>query len=121
MTVNQRFTIAAGTPINVATGGAASFPNTQPVWAKSVFIQMRTGGSGIGYVMSGIQPGRVPSAANASDLSSELYAASPTGPGGAYSYPEPGNTYRGDIDVNQIWIDGTHTGDTVTVTYDLVN
>jgi hypothetical protein len=114
--VNHTITIAAGTPKNAVTGGDAA--DTSPCFATEIFVQMLTGGTGRGIVMDEIAGvsagvGRVPSSTSDSDVSMELAPATATAPGGAYSRTEP----SGAIDVNQLWIDGSHTGDTVKISF----
>jgi hypothetical protein len=115
--INQTFTIAAGTPINVASGTTTTASNA-PVYAARVFIQMLSGCSscGQGYVMDGINYPRVPSHSNSTDLTATLAPATSTAPGGSYSDNSLGNNGQ-LIDVNRLWIDGSHTGDTVVVSY----
>lgn len=126
MRVNKTITITAGTPVNIFTGGAAADPDyTDPRGhlASRVFIQMLHGAGdtfGLGYVMAGITRARVPAIANAGDVTAELAPASTTSPGGDYSDRDDANP-MGGIDVNEIWVDGTNTGDTVKVSYDLKN
>ena len=114
---NKKLTITAGTPLNVFTGTIAAGPN--PVYVRSVSIQMATGGSGLGYVMDGIYGGgRVPATTNEADVTMELFPATDTTPGGIYSDSAPVRDYG--LDVNAMWIDGAHTGDTVRVSYDQI-
>lgn len=110
--INQTFTITAGTPICVGTGTTTS--QRAPIYAARVFVQMQTGGTGVGYVMDGINYPRVPSHSNSTDLTATLAAASSSAPGGSYSdTSEPNKT----MDVTRLWLDGSHTGDTITVSY----
>lgn len=132
MRINTTFTIAAGTPINVATGMTATQMTSNGYGAKipslyvsRVFIQMLPGASaGIGYVMDGIYGvnaagtgPRVPASTNAADVTAELAPAISTAPGG--SYTDIDNSYTGTIgiDLSKMWVDGAHTGDTVKISY----
>lgn len=119
MRVNHTYTVTSGTPINMATGtsGAPSSGDFQPVYASRVFIQMLHGGTGLGYVMDGIPPGTTPAAGTNGHLTAELAAASLTAPGGSYSDADP--NVAGGIDIRRLWIDGSHSGDTVMVSMDL--
>lgn len=106
---NQRITITAGTPVQVSAAH---------IKVHSILIQMRTGGTGRGYILRPL-PGVTPSASNGADLSAELAPATATAPGGAWSDNDdtPFGT-RKDIYLDAIWIDGSNSTDTVTVTYD---
>jgi hypothetical protein len=116
--VNTKYTITAGTPINLATGtsSAPSAGNFQPAYATRIFIQMLHGGSGLGYVMDGIPPGTTPAVSTNGHLTAELAAASLTAPGGSYSDSDPNPA--GGIDIRKLWIDGSNSGDTVSVSVD---
>ncbi len=116
--MRQNFTItitAPGTPINIFNQQTVAQPYPYPgpfPKASVVFIQMADGAQGIGKVYDGVSGGRVPVAG---DLTAEL-APSPgagMGPGGSYTYSDP---YHG-IPVNEIWIDGTHAGDVILVSW----
>lgn len=113
MRVNRSITITSGTPVNVWTGTGAA--ETTPVMARAILLQMKHGGTGIGYVLAGISRNRVPSASNSADLSAELAPASATAPGGGYS----DSAEVTGIDVSRIWIDGSVSGDVVICTVDL--
>ncbi len=124
--INESITVAAGTPLNLATAMTSAQMVTKgygylpqkPV--SQLFIQMKTGGTGRGYVMTGIrgqtsatQLWRVPDAAVSGDLTAELAPATATAPGGSYS-DQP---VDGSVDLSQCWVDGSHTGDVITVSY----
>lgn len=113
---NNVFTVTTGTPTNLGTGTTTSDGIQR--FASRVFIQMVTGGSGLGYVMAGILGTRVPSTSNNSDVTMELPAATSTGPGGFYSDFDP-NFMGGGIDITTLWVDGANTGDKIRVSYDL--
>jgi hypothetical protein len=110
--INQTFTIAAGTPICVGNGTGAS--QQTPVWAQRVFVQMLPGGTGVGYIMADINFPRVPAHTNSTDLTATLAPASSTAPGGSYSDTSQS---QGTMDMARFWIDGSHTGDTVAVSF----
>lgn len=114
MRVNTQITITAGTPVNLLTGLTTAYTGP-PVYASRVFIQMKHGGTGLGYVMDGIYQ-RVPSASAASDLTAELSPASSTAPGGSYEDWDKAMD-RGGVDISQIWIDGSHSTDVVLASY----
>ena len=104
---NKTLTITAGTPIQLSA--------TQ-VFAREIFIQMQSGGSGIGYVMdmNGYPAGTTPSHSTSGNLTAQLSNATSTNPGGAYS----DNCAARCIDISKVWIDGSNNGDTVTVSWD---
>lgn len=100
--VGTTVTIAAGTPVRVSATA---------IYADRIFIQMKVAASGgVGYVMLGVPPGVTPSTASWPTI--QLCAATSTVPGCAYS------DVGANIDISRIWIDGAHTGDTVTVSYE---
>lgn len=111
MRINQTFFLTPGIPINVGTGTSVS--DGIPRLARRVFAQMRHGSSGLGFVMDGIGPKRMPSASQPADLTAELGAAtSATGPGQSYQ-----DTDKHGINVTEIWIDGTVAKDQVLVSW----
>lgn len=132
--INKTLTVTASTPINIATGltaagGMTNYGRLAPVWVRSVFIQMLLGGTGYGVVMDGIYgvqadgiSPRIPSAlgATSGDLTAQLQPATATAPGGSYGDQYPIANQQGTIDATKIWIDGSHTGDTVVVSYDVI-
>ena len=102
--INQVFT-AGGAPHRIAS--------TQTL-ADRLLVQMATGGSGIGYVLSS-NSGGTPSKSNDADIAAELAAATATGPGVPYKDCQPGG---GDcIDVSAYWVDGANSGDKIRVSY----
>lgn len=93
-------TITAGTPIMVTD---------KPKFADRILIQMRTGGTGRGYVYDDIPDGMTPAQiAAGGDVPVELAPADSEGPGGVYED-------TGNIDLSGIAIDGAVTGDVVLV------
>lgn len=99
--ITTTLTITAGTPIRLATSITL---------CDRIVIEMKHGGSGLGYVMDGIPNGTTPAIATNNPI--ELSAATSTGPGGAYN-----DASALGIDVSQIWIDGGNSGDKVIVWY----
>lgn len=135
MRVQRTLTITASTPINIVTGltaagGMTGFGRLAPVWCRSLNIQALAGGTGYVTVMDGIYgvqadgvSPRIPSAlgATSGDLTVQLSpAGSATNPGGDYSDSYALNNQQGGIDVSRCWVDGSHTGDTVVVSYDVI-
>lgn len=120
MRVNKTITVGAS-PINVVTG-TSSAPEalSPPVYATRVLAQMATGGSGIGYVLDGVQVGRVPSSTpDDDDITAELAAADSSGPGGAYSDSAP-NGKEGVIDLRKVWLHGANSGDKIRFSADVL-
>ncbi len=116
---NQRITVSAGTPVNVATGTSTAPDTTDKRRAAKILIQPIHGATvGIVYVMSGIQIGVTPASTNASDLTAELAAATSTAPGATYSDYDFSPS-GGGILLSSFWIDGGTTGTVVLVTYEL--
>lgn len=113
MRINKAVTVTAGTPVNIWTGTNSA--DTVPVMARSVFIQMKHAGTGLGYVLAGISRNRTPSTSNSSDLTAELAPATATAPGGSYS----DDSELMGIDANSIWVDGSVTGDVIIISFDL--
>ena len=108
MIVNKRITITAGTPIALAT---------QSTFVRSLFVQMRHGGTGFGTLFNLSDPavqGQTPDVGNGAHVSAELAPATATAPGGSWGYPDTDRGY----DLQWISIDGSNSGDTVTVSYD---
>lgn len=97
--INQTITLNPGTPVRLAV---------TPTVCLSCSIQMKAGGTQLGYVF--VNPvNKPPAAANSADLSFELAPASTTAPGGQV-------VLEGPIDISTVWIDGTHA-DPVLVSY----
>lgn len=108
---NQVITIIAGTPIQVSV---------DKLIVNSVMVTPKIGSSaGIIYVMHDILPrGRTPSTSNTGDVATQLCPATATVPGCVYSDPivaQQGNDIF--VDLSLMWIDGSHSGDTVIVSY----
>lgn len=95
-------TITAGTPIFVAGG-------LTPILADRIVIQMLSGGTGKGLVYDDVPVGMLAAAVAAGgDVAMELAPATSTSPGGSYAD-------TGTVDLRQIAIDGSHTGDVALV------
>jgi hypothetical protein len=112
---NKILTVAAGTPIQLAT---VSTP------VNRVFIQMLAGGSGLGYVMdmSNYRAGTVPVATTSGNLTAQLCAStSATVPGCSYSDTSGAAPGSDAIDLAFLWVDGGNSGDQIVVSWDLRN
>ncbi len=98
-------TITAGTPIFVTSGAEA-------VKADRIQIQMLHGGAGRGLVYDDVPPGTLPAdVAAVAGQPAELAAADANNPGGEYT----DNAGNGSIDLREIAVDGSNTGDQVLV------
>lgn len=104
---NRTITVTAGTSIQLTT--------TSRYLVRAIFIQMAIGGSGYGAVMAGIVNGRTPSKSTSGDLTAQLAPASATAPGSSYS-----DSNQLGIDLSTIWVDGSNSGDTIIVSYDVL-
>ncbi|MGA3099685.1 MAG: hypothetical protein ABSF25_24785 [Bryobacteraceae bacterium] len=102
--INQIFTVGAA-PHQIALAQTL---------ADRLSVQMKTGGSGIGYLLCS-NTGGIPSKANDADIVVELAAATATAPGGAYQDYQPGGGNA--IDMSAYWVDGAYAGDQIRVSY----
>ena len=102
--VNQTFTV----------GGAPHRIHSTQTLADRLSVQMASGGSGIGYLLSS-NTGGTPSKANDADVVAEVAAATATGPGAPFTDYQPGGGNA--IDVSAYWVDGGNPGDTIRVSY----
>lgn len=105
--INQKLTVTAGTPIQIAPTGTI---------ADEVVIQPAAGGTvSLVYVMAGIY-GRTPSTSNATDVTTTLCPATATIPGCSYSDGTLAQPATG-VDVGAIWIDVGTSSTVVYVSY----
>lgn len=109
--VNKTIT-CTGSPQNIGqlfgynnvSGGVAV--KGSPMIIERVFIQMKAGGTNIGYVMDGIPEGTTPDPTTSGLLTAQLAAASAGAPGGSYS--DRISSYEGNgIVGSELWIQGT--------------
>ena len=128
---NQIASVVGGAAIGVnsfgtlsSTGGVFTIPNriaSSQTLGDRLFVQMKTAGTGLGYVLCS-NSGGIPSKANdpgsdgvSSDIVMELAPAGTTYPGGSYSDPQPGG---GNFeDMAAYWVDGAVNGDKIRATY----
>lgn len=118
MRVNFKVTVVAGTPVNVATQGTSG--DGIPKLATRVLIQLMPASTGVGYIMDGIYgvangSPRVPNHTASTDLTAIISGAAATTPGATYSDVD----FQKGIDISKMWVDGSVSGDTITVSYDL--
>lgn len=106
--VNTQVTVTAGTPVRLST--------TKRL-VNRIFVQMAIGGSGVGYVMTGIPNGTTPSSSNAAHLTAQLCAATATAPGCNYSDNINSTSNADPIDLSEIWLDGATSGDKIIVSF----
>jgi hypothetical protein len=119
MRVNRTITVNAGTPVNLGTGLTTAVPqNTPPIWVSRWIAQMLIGGSGYGIIYDGVGLGRLPNAAgNAQpDVTAQLNPATATATGGSIEDWDKSHDRIG-INVLEIWIDGSHTGDLIAASF----
>lgn len=126
--INKLITIASGTPTRIWDGATAapSYEQASPppaVWVTNFFVQMMHGGSGLGFVMTGIPYGTTPNYNTAGTVTGELAPASASAPGGSFSQDQSafGSELAGTVDITRAWVDGASSGDKVIVSYDTVN
>ena len=98
-------TITSGTPIQVSA---------TPLTVDRYIIQMAIGGTGYGLICI-VPVGTTPAAscATAGQLSGQLAPASATAPGGSWS--DAVANQGGSINLQTVWIDGSVSGDKVTI------
>jgi len=113
--INMIITIGAS-PINAATGTVnAPAAGSAPLYVSEYLVQALPGGSaGVVKVYDGVPISRAVDTTN--DLTVEL------GPAGATTPSTPFEMWdksldRGGIDLNEIWIHGAHSTDTVAFSY----
>ncbi len=128
MRVNRKIVVVSGTPVHIlsgyTTGLAVALGYPQPVYGSRIQIQMAHGSTGYGIFFDGIygvdnvgNP-RVPAAANVGDVTSEVPAPVVAGqPGQPYIDYAPSYSGSG-MDLRCMWIDGSHSGDVIIVTFD---
>jgi hypothetical protein len=117
MRINKQFTVGAA-PFNVFTGlTTAPGDAWPPKIATRISVQMKAGGSGLGYYMSGVPRGAAGDPTNTAHLTCQLAAATATAPGGQVQDVNP-DTVAG-IDVTLCWVHGAQAGDVMIVSFDL--
>ena len=112
-------TITAGTAIRLILN-----PTTvKPVLANSMLIQVQHAGSGLVYVLNA-NPQQTCALGNATTTEvAELAPATSTEPGGSFTFPSNGSATNGSsgFDVRYWCVDGSNSGDTVIVSWDVRN
>jgi hypothetical protein len=107
--INLKITITSGTPIQLSA---------IHLYASEILIQAAAGGTGLIQVCAGIPVGTTPAAncGTAGQLSAQLAPATSTAPGGSYSDQVTSKSGTG-IDLETIYVDGSHSGDVVLVSF----
>jgi len=106
--------------IGTVAAGTAARITTRPTLASSLFFQMQTGGTGRGYVLYAPPDVVCHNGGAGTTLIAELQPATSTAPGGNAvipSNPDP----QGVIDISGYCYDGSHTGDTVIISWNIRN
>lgn len=105
---------------HTVTAGTAIRVTNHSVLVSSLFFQMKTGGTGRGYVLAA--PKGVTCAVNGvgTTLIAELQPATSTAPGGNATIPSNPDP-QGGIDASLYCVDGSNTGDIITIAGNLRN
>ena len=112
---NYEFEVGA-TPWNVGSGSNAA--DGVPIYANRVFVQMKEGGAGMGYVCDGIRGARIPDITKSNDVTAGLApSADDTHPGGEYGDADEVH----GINMDQFWVHGSTPGDKIRVSVDWKN
>lgn len=108
-------TVVAGTPIRIAT---------MPVRANFMMITMLTAGTGRGFILNSDAGPTTPYSATvpktANNFVTELAPATATAPGGVFQWPPASNVGGAAapaFDLQDWLVDGSHTGDTIQVSW----
>lgn len=104
-------TVTAGTAIRVTN---------HPVLVSSLFFQMKTGGTGRGYVLAAPAGVTCSNGGAGTTLIAELQPATATAPGGNATIPSNPDP-QGGIDASLYCVDGSHTADVITIAGNLRN
>ncbi len=107
--LNVTITLNPGHPVQISSlfNANTAGKHGTPFILDRIFIQMAIGGTGVGYVMTGIPEGVTPSASTSGQISAQLASSGGgTDPGGSYedrAYEKDGT----GIDGAGIWVDGS--------------
>lgn len=113
---NQQITIAAGTPVRIA-----SQPGT---FVTHLFVQSKHSNSGLVYLLLGVPATTTCDATNAAHLTAELGPGDSTHPGATPWIDPPatsGSRPQDSEDMSLGCLDGTHSGDVVIVSFWRIN
>lgn len=110
-------TITAGTAIRVILNASQA----NPVKANSILVQPLHGGTGLIYVLNANPSFTCSNGGAGTTFVAELAAATSTAPGQTFTFPSNGTATSSSsgFDVRYYCIDGSHTGDTVAVSWDV--
>ena len=108
--LGKQITVTAGTAIRVTTGN---------LMASSILIQMKHGGSGVGYVLYADPSATCNVGAAGTTLVAELAPANPLAPGGSFTYPSNNDstTQQGGFSPAYFCVDGSNSGDVIIVSW----
>jgi hypothetical protein len=108
-----------GKAVTVSAGTAVRLVPNRTI-ATSLFFQMKTGGSGKGYIL--YAPTSVTCALNGTGTTfiAELQPATSTAPGGNAVIPSNPDPYGG-VDVSLYCVDGSNSGDVITTSWNTRN
>ena len=109
-----------GADITVTAGTAIRIVKTRTL-ATSIYFEMKTGGTGRGYILSA--PPDVTCALNGAGTTfiTELAAATSTTPGGNAVIPWPADPQNPPVNVQYYCVDGTVSSDVIHVAYNISN
>jgi hypothetical protein len=106
-----------GRIVTVAAGTAVRLVGLRTL-ASQLKIQMQTGGTGRGYVLWAAPDVTCSNGGAGTTLVAELSPATSTAPGGSITLPENQDP-AGGVDVRNFCVDGSHTADTIVVSWNV--
>lgn len=107
-----------GAQITVTAGTAIRLVKNRTI-AQSLSFQMHSGGSGRGYVLFAPSGVTCANGGAGTTLLMELNAATANSAGGSGVVPMPGDPQGGPVDVSLYCVDGSNSGDVITVAWNL--
>ena len=112
-------TISAGTAVRLISNPSKA----NPVMANSLFIEPLHGGTGLVYVLYAPPDVTCTNGGAGTTFVAELAPATSTAPGQSFTFPSNGTAAAeaSGTDIRSWCIDGSHTGDTVAVSWNLRN
>lgn len=108
-----------GTGITITDGTAIRVVKVRTI-VSSLFFQMKTGGTGRGYILSAPKDVTCAVGGAGTTLIAELIPATATSPGGNAVIPSNSDP-QGGIDAALYCVDGSNSGDIVTIAWNLRN
>ncbi len=111
-----------GQLVTVNAGTAVRLTVRNPTLATSLFAQMLPASSGgVGYILYAPKSVSCSNGGAGTTLVATLAPATATAPGGNAVIPFPADPQNPSINVADYCFDGSHTGDTMTVSWNLRN